>query len=196
VIDAADADLIAPYAEPLGAVAVVAHASHRGVQRWLAQLGGLGRDLRMPEAIWYRWIRQRETDKDFIIFDLMLGLTSLLAAIGIANQLVLSVRARRRELSLYRVLGMTTPQVRRLVLMEGGFIGLLGGTLAALLGVPLGYAAVGALRAVSAFEVDFELPPRYVLFTIAGSVVISSVAALYPARRAARAEAAESVHYE
>jgi len=196
VIDAADADLIAPYADSLGAAAAVAHVNHPAVQRWWSQLGGLGRDMRMSEAAWYRWVRLRETDKDFVIFDLMLGLTSLLAAIGIANQLVLSVRARRRELALYRVLGMTGDQVRRLVLLEGGFIGLLGGTLAALLGVPLGYAAVGALRTVSAFEVDFELPLRYVLFTILGSVVISSVAALYPARRAARADAAESVHYE
>ena len=56
------------------------------------------------------------------------------------------------------------------MLLEGGFIGLLGGALAALLGVPLGYAAVGALRRVSAFEVDFALPPRYVALTILGSV--------------------------
>ncbi len=167
------------------------------MQRWWA---GFRRaeyaDLRVVEAGWYRWLRIRETDKDFVIFDLMLALTSVLAAIGIANQLVLSVRSRRRELALYRVLGMTTPQVRRLVLLEGGFIGLLGGALASLLGVPLGYAAVGALRTVSAFEVDFRLPPQYVLGTIVGSVLISGVASLYPASQAARADAAESVHYE
>jgi putative ABC transport system permease protein len=196
LIDAADYDLIAPYAWSIGAAAVVAHAGHPAVQAWQAGLGRESRGLRLPEAGWYRWLRLRETDKDFVIFDLMLGLTTVLAAIGIANQLVLSVRSRRRELGLYRVLGMTTPQVSRLVLMEGGFIGLLGGVLAAALGVPLGYAAVGALRAVSAFEVEFTLPPRYVLYTIAGSVLIAGAAALYPARRAARADAAESVHYE
>jgi putative ABC transport system permease protein len=196
-IDPADADLIAPYADSLGAAVVVAHGDSPAVERWQARLGrSQTRDLRFPDAGWYRWRRVGETDKDFRIFDLMLGLTSVLAAIGIANQLVLSVRARRRELALYRVLGMGTDQVRRLVLMEGGFIGLLGGTLAALLGVPLGYAAVGALKAVSAFEVDFALPPRYVVFTILGSVVIAGMAALYPASQAARADAAESVHYE
>ena len=197
VIDAADADLIAPYAEPLGAALVVANGGRPAVQRWLS---GLRRaelaDVRVVEASWYRWVRGRETDKDFVIFDLMLGLTSVLAAIGIANQLVLSVHARQRELALYRVLGMTAPQVRRLVLLEGGFIGLLGGALAALLGVPLGYAAVGALRTVSAFEVDFTLPPRYVLYTVVGSVLIAVTASLYPASQAARADAAESVHYE
>ncbi len=199
VIDGADADLIAPYVAPVGAAAVVAHWSHPAV-RSLAGVGlghaRGGRDLRMPNADWYRWMRGRETDRDFVIFDLMLSLTSVLAAIGIANQMLLSLHGRRREIALYRVLGMTAPQVRRLVLLEGGFIGLLGGGLAVLLGVPLGYAAIGALRVVSAFEVDFALPPRYVLFTVLGSVVIAGVASLYPARRAALADAAESVHYD
>ena len=100
------------------------------------------------------------------------------------------------KIGLYRVLGMTADQVRRLVLMEGAFIGLLGGALAALLGAPLGYAAIGALRAVSAFDVTYHLPLRYVPLTILGAVVIAVGASLYPASRAARASSAESIHYE
>jgi putative ABC transport system permease protein len=197
IIDAADADLIAPYADSRGAFAAVAHRGHEAVQRWEAHLSpALSSGLHFLPASWYAHHRTRETDRDFRIFDLMLALTSVLAAVGIANQLVLSVRARRRELALYRVLGMTGRQVRRLVLLEGGFIGLLGGSLATLLGVPLGYAAVGALKAVSAFEVDFTLPPHFVVLTIAGAVVIALLAAIYPAGQASRADAAESVHYE
>jgi putative ABC transport system permease protein len=197
IIDAADADLIAPYADSRGAFAAVAHQDHEAVQRWMAHLSpALSAGLHFLPASWYAHHRTRETDRDFRIFDLMLALTSVLAAVGIANQLVLSVRARRRELALYRVLGMTGRQVRRLVLLEGGFIGLLGGSLATLLGVPLGYAAVGALKAVSAFEVDFTLPPHFVVLTIAGAVVIAVLAAIYPAGQAGRADAAESVHYE
>jgi putative ABC transport system permease protein len=49
---------------------------------------------------------------------------------------------------------------------------------------------------VSAFQVDFHLPPHYVVFTLAGSVAIAVVSSLYPASQAARADAAESVHYE
>ena len=67
---------------------------------------------------------------------------------------------------------------------------------AVVLGVPLGYAAVGVLKAVSAFEVDFSLPPRYVALTMLGAVLIAVVSALYPAHQAGRAGAAESVHYE
>jgi putative ABC transport system permease protein len=82
------------------------------------------------------------------------------------------------------------------VVLEGAFIGLVGGALAVMLGVPLGFAAIGALKAVSAFQVDFHLPLRYVVFTLAGSVVVAVVSSLYPASQAARADAAESVHYE
>ena len=91
---------------------------------------------------------------------------------------------------------MSGPQVRELVLLEGGFIGFLGGALATLLGVPLGYAAVGALKTVSVFEVEFDLPLLYIVWTIVGSIVIAAAAALYPAAQAQRADAAESVHYE
>jgi putative ABC transport system permease protein len=197
IIDVADMDVIAPYAEPFGSVAIVANASHTAVQRWWGKLPkDKSRGLRFVESSWYRWTRNKQSVEDFVIFDMILVLTSVLAAIGIANQLVLSVRGRRRELALYRVLGMTSSQVQRLVMLEGGFIGLVGGALAVMLGVPLGFAAIGALKAVSAFQVDFHLPLHYVLFTLAGSVAIAVVSSLYPASQAARADAAESVHYE
>jgi putative ABC transport system permease protein len=199
VIDAADFDLIAPYADTIGAVAVVARTSVPELTRWrgaapekLTQKRGI---YLMP-ALFYKDLRLREADSDFVIFDLILVLTSVLAGMGIANQLVLSVRARAREIALYRVLGMTGRQVRRLVILEGAFIGLLGGCLAVLLGVPLGYTAIGAIRAVSAFEVTFALPWSYVILTIAGSVLIAAGASVVPAVRAARASAAESVHHE
>jgi putative ABC transport system permease protein len=200
LIDAADEDLIAPYTDSIGAVAIVAHASHPAVVRWrggadpatLTKPRGI---FQMP-ALFYKNLRLSEANSDFVIFDILLGLTSVLAALGIANQLVLSVRARQREIALYRVLGMTSREVRRLVLMEGAFIGLLGGCLAALLGVPLGYTALGALQAVSGFAVSFSLPPLYVLATVAGAVVIATAASLLPAAQAARARSAEAVHHE
>ena len=154
------------------------------------------RDVRKVTGVAFKEDRVRETGRDFVIFDMILALTTILAAVGIANQMVLSVHARQREIALYRVLGMTVPQVRRLILMEGAFIGLLGGVLAVLLGVPLGYAAIGALRVVSAFEVDFHLPITYVVLTIAGAAAVSLLASIHPASRAVSTDSAESVHYE
>ena len=198
VLDAADEALIAPYVQPVGAVMVVAGAQRPAVQRWSAQVARDRslRRLNLTSGAAFKRSRVRETDRDFVIFDLILALTSILAAVGIANQMVLSVHGRQREIALYRVLGMMPRQVRRLILMEGAFLGLLGGGLAALLGVPLGYASIGALRSVSAFEVEFQLPVSYVLVTIVGSVMIALLASIHPAARAARIDSAESVHYE
>jgi putative ABC transport system permease protein len=199
VIDAADEPLIAPYAGSIGTVAVVAHGSHPGVVAWqgadaatLTQKKGI---YLMP-ARFYKNLRLREANSDFLIFDLILALTSALAGVGIANQLVLSMRARQREIALYRVLGMRGAEVRRVVLLEGAFIGLVGGWLAVLLGAPLAYTAVSALCAVSAFDVTFSLPPLYALLTVAGAVLVAVGASLLPASRAVRSDAAASVHHE
>jgi putative ABC transport system permease protein len=199
VIDAEDEPLIAPYADPMGAFMVLADSQSPGVTPdWKALLAGMprARDVRKVTGVAFKEDRVRETGRDFVIFDMILALTTILAAVGIANQMVLSVHARQREIALYRVLGMTVPQVRRLILMEGAFIGLLGGVLAVLLGVPLGYAAIGALRVVSAFEVDFHLPITYVVLTIAGAAAVSLLASIHPASRAVSTDSAESVHYE
>jgi putative ABC transport system permease protein len=147
------------------------------------------RGLRVMPGEFYMAERVAETGRDFRIFDVILFLTTVLAAIGVANQLAIFVHARRREFLLYRTLGMTQTDVRRVVLGEGAFTGLVGGALAVLLGVPLGYASIGALQAVSAFDVTFVLPASYVVATITAAIVLSLVAALYPARSAGRSAA-------
>jgi putative ABC transport system permease protein len=91
---------------------------------------------------------------------------------------------------------MEMRRIQTMFLMEGAFIGLLGGMLAVLLGVPLGFAAIAALEIVSAFSVRFDLPPMYAVWTVIGALVVSLGAALYPARRAASLSGPESVHYE
>jgi len=200
IVEAAVYPVLAPFAQPIGAALVLAdpRLAPGAPRDW----GPVLRPLRKyhwvyPEAgRGYERVRLRETDRDFLIFDVILALTSVLAAVGIANQLVLAVHARRREIGLLRVLGMTADQIRKMLLLEGAFVGLLGGTLAVLLGVPLGFGSLAALKLVSAFEVEFELPIHYALLTIAGAVAVALMAALYPARQAASARSAESVHYE
>lgn len=199
LIDAADHHLIAHAAGPIGAA--VALADPDAVDRapaWRGDLAGLDarRGVFVETGRALEAERVRETNRDFAIFDLILLLTTLLAAIGIANNLVLSIHGRRREIALYRVLGMTSGQVRSLFLLEGVLVGLLGGPLAVLLGAALGYAAVQALGAVSAFEVRFHLPASYAVATIAGAIAVALLASLYPAGTAASASSAESVHYE
>lgn len=195
VIDEGDMDLIAPYVRPIGAALVVLDGQSPNMPDWREiarpffgeeQRDRMLRGVRIIPGEAYASGRVQETGRDFWIFDAILVLTTVLAAIGVANQLGIFVHARRRELLLYRTLGMTVGDVRAIVIAEGAFTGLLGGLLAVALGIPLGYATVEALRAVSAFDVAFALPLRYVGYTLAAATALSVAAALYPARRAAR----------
>jgi len=192
LIDASDHDLIAEYAGPIGAALAMTGAPD---QEWLARLDEV-RGIFVETGEAFEAARTKETNADFAIFDVILFLTTVLAAIGVANHLVLSIHGRRREIALYRVLGMTSAQIRRLFVLEGALIGLIGGPLAVVLGVPLGYAAVAALGAVSAFEVSFAMPAHYAVLTVLGATVVTITASLYPARTAAAASAADAVHYE
>jgi len=200
LIEATNYPLIESFAAPIGNAVVVTNP--RAAQAELAGWRKVIRALPLRRSVFaiagsdYEFVRRRETDGDFVIFDLILLLTSVLAAVGVANQLMLAVHARRREIALLRVLGMTPAHIRKLLLLEGGFVGLLGGVLAVILGVPLGYGSLAALKLVSAFDVRFELPLHYIALTIAGAVAVAMLAALYPARRAAQAQSAESIHYE
>ncbi|WP_438016496.1 FtsX-like permease family protein [Sorangium sp. So ce315] len=206
VIEAADFPVISPYALAIGHTVAVADpvtgaaAAGGGPETppWGELLAGVpqARDVRMQTGVEIEAVRRKATGRDFVIFDMILGFTTVLAAIGVANQMVLALHARRRELALQRVLGMTAGQVRRMVLMEGALVGALGGALAVLLGVPLGSAALGALRTVSTFEVEFSIPLEYGVLTALGATAVALGASLYPARTAGRSNAAESVQYE
>jgi putative ABC transport system permease protein len=193
-------DLLAPFAADDASLVLAPRDPSRRltIEDWFERLRAFrpGPEFSADPGLAFIRGRVAETDRDFVIFDVILALTTLLAAVGITNQLVLSVHGRRRELALYRVLGMVPAQVRRVLLLEGAFIGLFGGALAVLLGVPLGWASIAALSIVSTFEVHFVLPPHYVLLTLIGSVAVSMLAAVYPALEAGRLRAAEQVHHE
>jgi hypothetical protein len=200
VVEAENFKLLEPFALPIGASAVLANSRiaadvFRGwydVVRRIPEPDGVF----VVSGVSYEGHRRDETNRDFFIFDLILLVTSVLAGVGVTSQLVLAVHARRGEIALLRVLGMTASQIRKMLWLEGGFVGLLGGTLAVAAGIPLGYASLAALKVVSTFDVRFELPLRYVVLTVAGAVGLSLLAALYPARRAAASRSAEFIHYE
>jgi putative ABC transport system permease protein len=108
----------------------------------------------------------------------------VIALIGIANTLVLSIVERTRELGLLRAVGMSRRQVRRMVRWESVLVALLGAVLGLSIGVGFGWVLCRALedQGVNAFVV-----PHGELVTIAVLAGVAGVAAaLLPARRAAR----------
>ena len=114
----------------------------------------------------------------------MLALAILIALMGVANTLSLSIHERTRELGLLRALGQTRAQARGMVRWESVIIAVFGTLGGVILGTFLGWAVVqssgGASLAV------FAAPPlQLVLFLVLGAVT-GILAGIRPARRAAR----------
>jgi putative ABC transport system permease protein len=138
----------------------------------------------------------REIDRDFLIFDFVMLMTIGLAAIGVANALLMQAHARDREFSVLRAVGISRAQIFKLLLIESLIIGLLGAALAFTLGHVLGLISVEFLDRFTLFEYRFVFSARAGLWISALAVFTCCAAALYPAFVAARPSSAESLHYE
>jgi putative ABC transport system permease protein len=130
-------------------------------------------------------------DKVLAMVDVMVTLAVVIALIGIANTLALSVIERTRELGLVRAVGMTRRQVRRMVRFEAALVALFGALLGVGLGLLFGYGVANALPAT--FVSTFSLPvvPIVVVMVVAG--VAGVAASLLPARRAARLDVLDAI---
>jgi putative ABC transport system permease protein len=106
---------------------------------------------------------------------------------------VLSVFERTRELGMLRAVGMTRRQVRRMVRHESVITALIG----AAIGVPLGiFLAALVTRALGEFDVRFSIPWGQLVVLAVVAVVVGIVAAIMPARRAAKLNPLEALQYE
>ncbi len=114
---------------------------------------------------------------------LLLGLGAvalLVGGVGVANTMVISVLERRQEIGLRRALGATRGQVRLQFLAESLLLSLLGGVVGALLGAAVtgGYAATRGW--------PMAVPGWVLAGGVAATLVIGTIAGVYPAVRAAR----------
>jgi putative ABC transport system permease protein len=132
-------------------------------------------------------------DQILAMVNAMVFLAVVIALIGIGNTLALSVFERTRELGLVRAVGMTRRQVRRMVRFESALVALFGATLGVGLGLLFGYGVVGALPAT--FVSTFSVPVPSILVVVLVAGVAGVVAALLPARRAARLDVLDAISH-
>ena len=121
----------------------------------------------------------------------LLGLSIIIAIVGIVITLLLSVFERRREIGLLRAVGMTRSQVRIVVRWESVLTSLLGAVLGVLMGIGLGYLVILALRDQGL--TTFSLPIKSTVAIFAVSFVVGVLAAVYPARRATRVDVLDAL---
>ncbi|MGE5088546.1 MAG: ABC transporter permease [Candidatus Levyibacteriota bacterium] len=112
---------------------------------------------------------------------------ALTAALGIASVLVVSVVQKSREIGILRAMGTSRGQILRLFLIQGAVMGLAG----SLLGSVLGFVFLNFWRGIARnpdgtpmFVVSFE--PQLFLYAAGGATLVGILAAMVPARRAAR----------
>ncbi len=128
--------------------------------------------------------QRKNIDTFVLIIYALLGLALVIAVLGIINTLALSVIERTREVGLLRAIGVTRPQLRRMITLESIVIALLGAVLGVILGTGFGVALMYAVRD-EGLEVISVPYGQLVLFLVL-AVLIGVVAAILPARRAAR----------
>ncbi len=113
----------------------------------------------------------------------LLGLTVLIALIGIVNTLMLSVFERTHEIGLLRAVGMKRRQIRTMIRAESVILSVLGAIIGIIIGTGLGVALVESLRSTITETV---VPVSSLVVFIVLSALLGLVAASWPARRAAR----------
>ncbi|HUW03339.1 MAG TPA: FtsX-like permease family protein [Acidimicrobiales bacterium] len=124
----------------------------------------------------------------------LLGLAIVIAVLGIANTLALSVFERTRELGLLRAVGMSKRQTRRMVRWEAAIVSLFGAVLGVAVGIAFGLAAASALP--ESFLSEIAIPVGTLLILVLVAMFAGLLAAIFPARRAGKLDILEAIASE
>lgn len=142
----------------------------------------------------------------FLIIDSALGLLGgislLVASFGIANTMIMSILERTREIGIMKAIGAEDREIKLIFFVEAAVIGLSGGVLGTLLAWGIdGVANRAAYRFIlkpqgASFVDFFSLPPYLSLGAILFALIVSILAALYPAIRAARVDPVRALRHD
>jgi putative ABC transport system permease protein len=136
-------------------------------------------------------------DRTFAVTYALEAVAIIVAMLGAANSLLALVLDRRREIGLVRYLGAAAGQVRRMILVEAGLLGLLAGSLGLALGMALSLVLIYVVNKQSfGWTIQFHPPVMLLGGALLLVWVVTVLAGVYPARFAARLEPAEAVHEE
>lgn len=130
------------------------------------------------------------------------GISLLVASFGIANTMIMSILERTREIGIMKAIGAEDREIKLIFFIEASVIGFAGGVMGSLcawgidaLANRLAYKFI--LKPQGATYVDFfALPPYLWAGAIVFAVLISIVAALYPAARAARIDPVRALRHD
>lgn len=143
------------------------------------------------------------------------AISLLVAAIGIANTMIMSIYERTREIGIMKVLGCELKDIRRLFLLEAGFIGFLGGLMGVLFSVGASYllnkfggslfgsmgggmgGGMGGMMDPNGAPLRSSIIPTWLMGSaVVFATIIGLISGFYPARRAMKLSALEAIKTE
>jgi putative ABC transport system permease protein len=142
----------------------------------------------------YKADQKKQVNQVLNLFYVLLFLAVIIALIGIANTMTLSIHERTRELGLLRAVGESRRQTRSMIRWEAVIIALLGTFLGIVIALFFGWAVIKALQDEGFSRFSPAIVQLVVIVVIGGFA--SVVAALLPARRAARLNVLEAIQHE
>ncbi|HEY4815878.1 MAG TPA: FtsX-like permease family protein [Candidatus Acidoferrum sp.] len=139
----------------------------------------------------------RVFDRTFAITYALEAIAVLIAVMGVAGALLALVIDRRRELGLLRFLGAASGQIRKLIVIEAGLIGLLANFAGIALGFTLSLILIYVINKQSfGWTIRFHWPVAVLLGALTVVYAATVLAGLYPAHVAVRLNPVEVVHEE
>lgn len=136
---------------------------------------------------------ESQIDQLLVIINAMLVLAIVVALVGIANTMALSVYERTREIGLLRAVGMSRRQARRMIRWEAVQVALFGSLLGVAVGLVFGIGVVTALPDSFVSTLAFPFGRIAILVAVCGFAGL--LAAALPARRASRLNVLDAISY-
>ncbi|MEU7206573.1 FtsX-like permease family protein [Streptomyces sp. NPDC045470] len=134
----------------------------------------------------------------YTMLDMLYGLLAmaiLIAVLGVINTLAMSVFERKHEIGMLRAIGLDRAKVKQMVRLESVVISLFGAVLGIGLGLFMGWAVGGSIAGKVA-TYSMEIPVGRIVIFLATAAVVGVMAAVWPARSAARLNPLQAIKSE
>jgi putative ABC transport system permease protein len=135
-----------------------------------------------------------QMDAAFVAIYLLFAILAFPSLIATLNTLTIGVIERTREIGMVRAVGGTRRQIRNMVVVEALLLAAIGTAFGILGGLALGYVLVTAIGVM--FPLGYSFPLSGILAAIAIGLFFGALAAVIPARQAARLEIVQALRYE
>jgi putative ABC transport system permease protein len=133
-------------------------------------------------------------DQLVALFSGLLGLALVIAVLGIANTLALSIVERTSEIGLLRAVGMHRRQVRKMIRREAVITAVFGAVLGLVIGSTIGFGVISSLEGNGLQT--FAIPTGQLVVWLVVAALAGVLAAVGPARKASRLDVLKAISYE